>query len=122
MLRQAWPAPALDRLHELCREDRLEASYAVVLGVACAAHRLPLAASLLAFLHAFTANLVSAGIRLMPLGQTAGQQLTAALEATVHEVTAAVMAGSLDDLGSAAPLIDLLSIAHETQYTRLFRS
>jgi urease accessory protein len=122
VLRQAWPAPALDALHELCREHRLQPSYAVVLGVASAAHRLPLEASLVAFLHAFAANLVSAGIRLIPLGQSAGQRLTAALEATVHDVTAAVMAGSLDDLGSAAPLIDLLSMAHETQYTRLFRS
>ena len=44
--------------------------------------------SLLAFLHGFAANLVSAGIRLIPLGQTDGQRLTAALEATVHEVAA----------------------------------
>ena len=122
VLRKAWPAAELGALERLCQEARVEPPYAVVLGVACAAHRLPLAASLTAFLQAFAANLISAGIRLIPLGQSEGQRLTAALESTVHEVAAAVMVSSLEDLGSAALLIDLLSMAHETQYTRLFRS
>lgn len=122
VLRKAWPAAELDALDRSSRDARVEPPYAVVLGVACAAHGLPLEASLAAFLQAFAANLISAGIRLIPLGQSDGQRLTAALEDTVHEVVAAVMAGSLEDLGSAAPLIDLLSMAHETQYTRLFRS
>jgi len=116
------PTGGLDDLDELCRECELEPPYAVVLAVACAAHRVPLEAALLAFLHALAASLISAGIRLIPLGQTDGQRLTAALEGTVQELAAAVMAGSLEDLGSAVPLIELLSMAHETQYTRLFRS
>ena len=80
------------------------------------------AAALTAFLHAFAANLVSAGIRLIPLGQTAGQQLTAALEPTVAAAAATALTDTLADAGTATPAIDLLSIAHETQYTRLFRS
>ena len=67
------------------------------------------------------ANLVSAGVRLIPLGQTDGQRVLARLEpillaASSREVPA------LDDIGGAAPLIDILSMRHETQYTRLFRS
>jgi urease accessory protein len=122
VLRKAWPEQALDDLDELCREARVEPPYAIVLGVACAAHRLPPEAALLAFLHALAANLISAGIRLIPLGQSDGQRLTAALESTVEDLVQAVMAGSLEDLGSAAPVIELLSMAHESQYTRLFRS
>ncbi len=122
VLRQAWPASALDGLADLCRTSGLEPPYPVVLGVAARAHGLPLEATLQAFLQAFAANLVSAGIRLVPLGQTDGQRLTAALEGTVREVATAVLAGGIDDLGSAALAIDLLSMAHETQYTRLFRS
>jgi urease accessory protein len=122
VLRKAWPAKALDELDELCREAELAPPYAVVLGVAAAAHRLPLEAALLAFLQASAANLISAGIRLIPLGQSDGQRLTAALEATVLELAADVMAGSLEELGSAVPVIELFSMAHETQYTRLFRS
>ncbi len=121
-LRQAWPAVALDALEGLCRQSELEPPYAVVLGIAARAHDLPLEATLRGFLQAFAANLISAGIRLIPLGQTDGQRLTAALEGTVAELAASVLASGLEDLGSAAPAIDLFSMAHETQYTRLFRS
>jgi urease accessory protein len=122
VLRQAWPAAALEALADLCRRSGLEPPYAVVLGLAARAHGLPLQAMLRAFLQAFAANLISAGIRLIPLGQTEGQRLTAALEGTVAEVVTAVQLSGQDDLGSATPAIDLFSMAHETQYTRLFRS
>ena len=94
-----------------------------MLGVAARAHGLPQGAVLPAFLQALAANLISAGIRSIPLGQTDGQRLTAALKATVRrEIAALVMASGLEDLGSAVPAIDLFSMAHETQYTRLFRA
>lgn len=122
LLRNAWPAPALDALDTLCREREVAPAHAVVAGVAAAAHHLPLEATLVAFLHGFAANLISAGVRLIPLGQTDGQRQTAALEAPLRDVAAAVLAASLDDLGTASPMIDLCAIAHETPYTRLFRS
>ncbi len=122
VLRAAWPAAELDALDDLCRQAGLEPAYALVLGLAARAHGLPQGAVLRAFLQALAANLISAGIRLIPLGQTDGQRLTAALEAPVAEVAALVMASGLEDLGSAVPAIDLFSMAHETQYTRLFRS
>jgi urease accessory protein len=122
VLRQAWPAPPLCALAALCRQHEVEPAHAVTAGVACAAHGLPLQPSVVAFLHGFAANLVSAGVRLIPLGQTDGQRLTAALEDTVRAVAAGALAASLDDLGTASPMIDLCAIAHETQYTRLFRS
>jgi urease accessory protein len=120
--RRAWPVVELDALDDRCRLLGVEPPYAVVLGIAARAHGLPLEATLRAFLQAFAANLISAGIRLIPLGQTDGQRLTAEFEGPVRELTAAARASGLDDLGTAAPAIDLLSMAHETQYTRLFRS
>ena len=122
VLRRAWPTRALDALADLYRHDQLEPPYAVVLGVATAAHRLPLGVTLTAFLHAFAANLISAGIRLIPLGQSDGQRLTADLETTVHAAVASALTDTLEGTGTATPAIDLLSIAHETQYSRLFRS
>jgi urease accessory protein len=121
-LKQAWPAPALDELEALCRRLEVEPPYACVAGIAAAAHRLPLEATLLAFLHAFVANLVSAGLRLIPLGQTDGQRITAALAPTIQAVADEASRASLDDLGTATPLIDWCSMRHETQRTRLFRS
>ena len=75
-----------------------------------------------AFLHALVSNWISAGARLIPLGQTDGQRVLAALEPAVAATAQRALAASLDDLGSATFRADLASLRHETQYTRLFRS
>jgi urease accessory protein len=75
-----------------------------------------------AFLQSYMTNLVTAGVRLVPLGQTDGQLAIAELERVVEAATAHAAAATIDELGSAAFMVDLASTAHETQYTRLFRS
>jgi urease accessory protein len=121
-LQEAWPARELQELDAFCRRLEVEPPYACVAGVAAAAHRLARDAALLALLHAFVANLVSAGLRLIPLGQTDGQRITAALAAAIEDVANEAACASLNDLGTATPMIDWCSMRHETQYTRLFRS
>ena len=69
-----------------------------------------------------TANLISAGVRLIPLGQTDGQRVLAALEPVVTATAARALVTPLDEVGGAAFRADLASMRHETQYTRLFRS
>ena len=76
----------------------------------------------LAFLHGFAANLISAAIRLVPLGQSAGLAVLAALEQDLLGIADATRAASLDDLGTACFRADIAAMRHETQYTRLFRS
>jgi urease accessory protein len=115
----AWPCDALDRLLKAWEGPLV---YPVVVAVTAAGHRLALESALHAYLHGFVGNLVSAGVRLVPLGQRAGQRVLAALEAPVAETAAAALAASLEDLGGAAVLADLAAMKHETQYTRLFRS
>ncbi|MFZ1429859.1 MAG: urease accessory UreF family protein, partial [Geminicoccaceae bacterium] len=97
-------------------------TYPLAVGAVAACHQVPLALLLPAYLQAFAANLVSAAVRLVPLGQTDGQRATAALEPVVHEVAALAPSCALDELGTAAFMVDLCSMHHETQYTRLFRS
>lgn len=111
----AWPADALYRIED-------GAVYPVAVAVACAAHRIPVVTGLQGYFHAFAANLVSAAVRLVPLGQTDGQLAIAALADTVAEARQQAMDTPFEDIGSAAPLIDLSSMHHETQYSRLFRS
>jgi urease accessory protein len=82
----------------------------------------PLTPGLHALLHAAAANLISAGVRLIPLGQTDGQRVLAALEPTIAAAAARAGAATLDDIGGAAFRADLAAMRHETQYTRLFRS
>lgn len=111
----AWPKEALDRISD-------GAVYPVAVGVAASAHGIPLEPALHAYFHGVASNLVSAGVRLIPLGQTAGQRTLAALAEPVGDAVAQALKTDFSDIGSAAPLLDLFSMAHETQYTRLFRS
>jgi urease accessory protein len=116
--RAAWPHPLFDRLAE--RQGPV--ALAVAVGAAAAAHGVDLAPSLRGYLHGIAGNLVSAGVRLIPLGQTEGQRAMAGLETAVAGAAERALGGSLDEAGTAAPLVDWCSMRHETQYTRLFRS
>ncbi len=117
--RAAWPCAALDRLKKLWDGP---VAYPVAVAVAAAGHGIALEVVLSAFLQAIAANWVSAGVRLIPLGQTDGQRVLAALEPLVTQTAQRALPAQLDDIGSAAFRADLASIRHETQYTRLFRS
>jgi len=121
-LRQVWPDGVLDWLSEILCERDVQPALAVVLGVRSARQGIPAHLALPAFLQSHVANLVTAGVRLIPLGQTDGQLAIAELEKAVLAVSAEAEKATVDDLGSAAFLVDLASMAHETQYTRLFRS
>ena len=94
----------------------------MAVGVAAAGHGIAVEAALHAYLHAITANLISAGVRLVPLGQTDGLRVLAALEPIVAATAQRALTTKLDDVSSTALRADLASLHHETQYTRLFRS
>jgi urease accessory protein len=118
--RTAWPHAALTATHE-----RLggELALPVAVALAAAVHGIALDVALSGYLHAFTANLISAAVRTVPLGQSDGQLALAALETAVRQTAEAALAvASLDEVGTATPLLDWCSLRHETQYTRLFRS
>ena len=118
--RTAWPHTALDAAHERLAG---EVSLPVAVALAAAVHGIALEAALAGYLHAFAANLISAAVRAVPLGQSDGQRALAALEPAVQRARAAAQAAaSLDEVGTATPLLDWCSLRHETQYTRLFRS
>ena len=94
----------------------------VAIGIAAADYRLPLQETLTAYLHGFVSNLVSAAVRIVPLGQTDGQRAIASFAEKTGHVATYAMGATLDDLGSATLMVDWCSSLHETQYTRLFRS
>jgi urease accessory protein len=115
-VRQGWPALAAGN------EEKEEIALPAAAGACCAAAAIPLKPALTAYLHAFTANIVSAALRCIPLGQSDGLAVQATLEPLVETAADNALAASLDDIGSAAPMLDWLSATHETQYSRLFRS
>jgi len=118
--RKAWPHEALDAFAH--RQAGAPVAHCIAVALACAAHNITLIPALHSYLHAVAANLVSAGARLIPLGQTQAQIAIAQLSATITETVERALTTSLDDMGTAAPLVEICSLRHETQYTRLFRS
>jgi len=121
-VRAAWPDPALDGW---CRQLDTMArgpAYPVAVGLASAIAGIPLPATVPGFLHATAANLVSAGVRLIPLGQTDGQRVIAGLEQVIHRAATTALESTREAIGSAASMIEWTSARHETQHTRLFRS
>ena len=117
--RAAWTCDGLDELIAVCSGAIV---YPIAVGVVSAAHAIPLAPAMHAFLHALVSNWISAGSRLVPLGQTDSQRVLASLEPVVVATANRALQASRDDLGSATFRADLAGLRHETQYTRLFRS
>ena len=115
----SWSRPALEVLKPALADG---VTYPVALGLAAASHEIPLAQTVSAFALSFVSNLVSALVRLGPLGQTDGQRVIAALLPLIESVSDDATKGTLADLGTCAFRSDIASMRHETQYTRLFRS
>jgi len=110
----------------LALAEDAELAYPVAAAVQCACNGVALAPALTAFLHAAVANLVSAAQRLVPLGQTDGQRLLRGLRPKVFALAEEAAALPDDDpftqLGGCTLVAELGCMAHETQYTRLFRT
>ncbi len=102
--------------------DMSELTFAVSVGAASSAAGFALGATARLFLQAFAGNLVSAAIRLVPLGQTEGQRCLASLSPLCLRTVEQALGQGIDDLGSCTFLADIASMKHETQYSRLFRS
>lgn len=115
-----WEAPSLTALAASLAP--VPVVHAVAVAVAAADHRLPLPLVVEGYLTGFTANLVSAAVRAVPLGQTDGQRVIRALAPVVAAVAAEALTADPTDVGGAAIRADIASMRHETQYTRLFRS
>jgi len=118
----AWPEPFLQNWARSGSSSGSSACYSAAFGAAAARAGIALEDALMGYLQAFAANLMSAGLRLGLIGQTDGQRIIAALEPVIAEAAAAAKARDPADFGAAAFAVDLASMAHETQYSRLFRS
>ncbi len=117
----AWPVEIAIWRERLAAAE-IRPAYPVAVACAAAVARIDAEPALAAYLHAFAANLVSAAVRAIPLGQTDGQRVLSAVEPAIARAAAAAQTRTLEDAGTAAPALDALSFRHETQYSRLFRS
>ena len=99
-----------------------EATLAAMFSLAAVQSGVPPAATCAAYLWAWCENQAIAAVKLLPLGQTAGQRVLEQLRMAIPEICDAALAMDDDSIGSATPGLGMASCFHETQYTRLFRS
>ncbi len=99
-----------------------ECNFAIAFGTIAARWQIDEQSALLGYLHSWATNLISAGIKLIPLGQTAGQRLLLGLGEAFDRATQEVLTLQDDNLSSCGWGLSLTSMAHETLYSRLFRS
>ena len=97
-------------------------AYPVAVGLAARAEDLDLTLTLQGYLQAFAANLISVGVRAIPIGQQAGQHCLVGLYPVIEEVSDAAAEASLDEVGSAALLSDVMAMKHETSSPRIYRT
>ena len=102
--------------------DKTEFCYPVAVGHAAAQLRLDVDLTAAFYLHGFVSNLVSAAVRAVPLGQTEGQRVLAALIPMCDQIVQDTQCTTLDDLSSTAFLSDIAAMRHETLQPRIFRS
>jgi urease accessory protein len=114
----AWQPDVLTKLAE--RVGNIP--YSVAVGALAGARGIAADAACAGFLQAFAANVISAAVRLVPLGQSAGLAVLAALQPAIIAVSDKSRSASLENLGGACFRSDIAAMRHETQYTRLFRS
>ncbi len=114
--------PSLTSIQDLASAADTPCNYAIAFGIAAAYWQIDITAGVLGYLHSWASNLIGAGVKLIPLGQTAGQQLLLELGTNVTLATQEVLTLEDEQLSSCGWGLALASMAHETQYTRLFRS
>lgn len=96
--------------------------YPLAVGRAAALHGIDLRDTVLLYLQTYAANLISAAVRLVPLGQTEGQKIVAALLPPCLAVRDQALTATLDEIGGCAIRADIAAMCHEIQQVRLFRS
>ena len=114
-VRTGWPHQLLDQFNEL-REGR--PPLAVSAGFCCGVHEIPAQAALAFYLQEFTNSIISAGQRAIPIGQSDAQKIIA-------DIGDAVMYAAhrtYSEPTTATPALEIYSMRHESQYSRVFRS
>ncbi|NNF80538.1 MAG: urease accessory protein UreF [Rhizobiales bacterium] len=115
----AWPCEKLESALDLIGEDF---GYPCAVACAAAGHAIALPQAQQAWLHAAISNLISAAVRLVPLGQSDGQRILANLEEKILSAAVNARQTELADLATSGLMAEICAMRHETQHVRLFRS
>lgn len=112
----------IDQIHHQIAIDNHFCHWAIAYGITAAHWQIDLNTAILGYLHSWLTNLINAGVKLIPLGQTDGQKLLWSMQPAVYQTTESILELTDDDLVTCSWGLSLASMSHESQYTRLFRS
>ena len=119
--RLLWDPLLWDPLHwQQLMEERWH--FPIAFAIVAVAWEIVLPDALLGYFQSWSSNLIAAGIKLIPLGQTDGQRIGYAMQKSIAESVLNVLTLDDDDLGSCSWGVALASMQHEMLYSRLFRS
>ncbi|MFS4581800.1 urease accessory protein UreF [Phaeobacter sp. C3_T13_0] len=113
--RTVWP-------QSIPTDSTAKLTFPVAAGHAAYTCDMPLHATTIMYLHAFVSNLVAAGQRLAPIGQSEAQTIIHALTPLCSEIADHASDGDLDRLSSTSFLADIAAMKHEIQHSRIFRT
>ena len=99
-----------------------QTAYPVAVGMSAKQIDLDLALTLQSYLQAFASNLISVGVRTIPIGQQAGQDCLIGLYPIIEKMTKKIKSESLNELGSGTFVSDLMAIKHENSVPRIYRT
>lgn len=111
--------PDISELIASCGEP---CNFSTAFALAAAYWHIELRSAVLGYLHSWAANLINAGVRLVPLGQTQGQQVLLNLDRQLNQTTDEILQLGDNELWSCNWGLTIASMNHETLYSRLFRS
>ncbi|WP_204103646.1 MULTISPECIES: urease accessory protein UreF [Spirulina sp. CCY15215] len=97
-------------------------NYPIAFGIGAANWQIDIEATAIGYLQSWTTNLIGAGVKLIPLGQTTAQHILQDISAPLLMAKTKILTLTDEELGSCGWGLTIASMAHETQYTRLFRS
>lgn len=103
-------------------QEQPEVALPTAYACAVAALGIPREEALLAMLFAWAENQVLVCVKSVPLGQVAGQRLLLSLRPELEAAAATAQTLQDDEMGNWTPGLSLLSMRHEVQYSRLYRS
>ncbi len=117
-----FPASMAPSLLELLGERRIRGHHSVVFGAVCGDIGISTESSLCTYLYSTISALVSAGVRLVPLGHSDGQLAISGLMPVAARFAKEAMRLGKNDISTFAPGIEIRAMQHEHLFTRLFKS
>ena len=120
--RQLLGDPFLNTINELIVEKKMQGHYAVIYGIITALLKIDQEKAICAFMYNAAVSMITNAVKLVPLGQTDGQQIIYNVQGLIEDLTLEIMELERDMHGVCNAALDIKCMQHEHLYSRLYMS